>query len=91
MTDDNAPIKAETSIMGSSRRVSKYAVAAGVTSMAAARLTPTVCKETTTVSARSTSMRFRSSSAGRRRVAARTGSNEMTRNCLKKKVVLIPI
>ena len=35
MTDDKAPIAAETNIIGNNRRVSRYAVAAGVTSIAA--------------------------------------------------------
>ena len=82
MTEDNAPIPAETNIIGNNRRVSRYAVAAGVTSMAAARLTPTVCSETTTVSASNTNMRLRRSSAGNLNVAARTGSKEMTRKGL---------
>ena len=44
MIDEIAPINAERIIIGNKRRVSKYAVAAGVTNMAAARLTPTVCR-----------------------------------------------
>ena len=51
--------------------------------MATDKLTPTVCREITTVIASRTSIKLRRNFAGSRRVAARTGSKEITMNCLK--------
>ncbi|EKD89103.1 MAG: hypothetical protein ACD_34C00195G0003 [uncultured bacterium] len=64
------------------RLVNKKAVAAGVTSMATIKATPTICMDTATVMAIRTNKRLLRNLTGRRKVAASSGSNETTTNCL---------
>lgn len=47
MTADKAPKKADRNIIVDKRFVNKYAVDAGVISIATTNITPTVCKEAT--------------------------------------------
>lgn len=47
MTDDIAPKNEASTIISQNRFVSKYAVAAGVISIATTNTTPTVCKDAT--------------------------------------------